>query len=597
MRSGEHRLKTRKWLGITNALIIIFVCGVAFNNCSPVNEGQSQSSSFAVGWPLGVETCEALPDEEALFVKTYHPFLTNNCASCHSGGGPGPGSFASSGPALAFADFDARGFTKINQMAVNNHSSSASSANQPTIDRLSQNYVSGLEFIDQCKRSGSAIIDEDQDKAGRLQLRSVPVGLAFGGAPREVTWNFQTQILNPPPSMNLSNFSGVSLIATVQLFQRAGIVSYIVSNPRIRTTQGDILIKSLLFKINGVPTPAQRAFYLTTASIRAWNSNHPDFCNPPSTASQAERTACDDKRRRAELISGGSLIMLGQLSTTDVISVSIEDLQRVTLPPPALPPAIRFSQVSQSVQEGYRIIDIPFTLDAPAEGGASAEVFFDAGTTIIDECCAPARNEANQAISIDNFNRNIQDYDKVKSEKLNRRIAHNFNGNAGRYLISFRTGDMAQTLRIKIVDNERYEPGNRVLRLTIDPASLNKLRVLPESQSNANRTYTLTILDNDVAHSGDTERYQDLLRPGVGLFDLQCLRCHNSIQNSGGYDITNYEQMRDRMILIPRDPSSRMFIRMAQPVTGYQPMPLTGLLPETHRNLVRDWILDGAKNN
>jgi hypothetical protein len=568
-------LKSAFFIAATAVLI------VAYNNCSAEHGASSQSSIVGTGfW-----TCDDQLDSTSLFGRTYHGFLMNKCAACHSGGGPGPGAFASSGIQLAYTSFDSYGFSRINAKAVDGHSPAATPANQTDISALTERYISGLNTIDECRNSGQAEIKENQDTTGRINFFSKPISPNVNQA-TTISWNIQTESI-PVTGFTAANFANMRIEADIQVFQRPGIVNYVLSNPRLVTNTGDVHIESLLFKINGKATPAQRAFYLVNTNIRAWNNAHPDFGKPdPNTA-----TPINEFERQARLISGGAMVMLGEVRTTDVISVSIGKLEQITLPPPDLGPSVSFGQTTMQVNEGYRTVDIPINLSRPATEIGYAELVFVNDSTIKDECCRPTRNDNGDAIMVRHFDRDIQDFDINPDIKINRRINFDNGATRGRYLITFRAGESSQILRIKIVDDQRDEP-NELLHLRIDAARLYKM-----VSAATNQDFNLTIIDNDAPYSGNAETYTDLLSDG-GLLEQECLRCHNSVLFRGGYDITHYELMVNRSILIPGNPSSSlMFRRMDANIPELAPMPLTGLIDPLDRSRVASWILLGAPNN
>ena len=402
-----------------------------------------------------------------------------------------------------------------------------------------------------------------------------------------MTWNLRDHYLSGGVNFDPNLYGNITITVDVQIFQRPGIINYVVSNPRVNSDATDLNINSLLFKLNGRATPAQRSFYLVDKNIRAWNANHPDF----TRADPDPNTAINEYEYQARLISGGALVVLGEVRTTDVLSLSIGSIEQITLPPPSPDPAISFGQTTMSVQEGYQIIDIPINLDAASSEVTYAEVIFGPDTTIKDECCRMTQNDDGQQIFVQHFDRDIQDFDQIAVQKFNSRVNYDSPGTPGRYLVTFRDGQTTQNLRIKIVEDQRVEP-DEVLHLQIDPTRLTKLRPALNNQD-----FRLTIQDDDVALNLNSESYSDLLNDG-GLLQTECLRCHNSVLNRGGYDITHYELMVNRAILLPGNPdSSLMFRRMDANTPGLLPMPLTGLIPALDRARVSSWILNGAPNN
>ena len=75
-----------------------------------------------------------------------------------------------------------------------------------------------------------------------------------------------------------------------------------------------------------------------------------------------------------------------------------------------------------------------------------------------------------------------------------------------------------------------------------------------------------------------------------------CTGCHNSGNPAGTLDMSSYNAiMNDIGMIVPGVPqSSEIYKRMTD---QGNPMPTGGLLPVSQRDMVRDWILDGAPNN
>jgi hypothetical protein len=540
------------------ALGFLLLLGLfSYNNCAPEHEKVASSLAGMSFW-----TCSDQLDDLSLFSKTYHPFLMRECASCHSGGGPGPGAFASSGVQLALTSFNGLGFSKINGRAIDGHSIGSGPRHSPTINLLTAQYVDGLQTIENCQNGGVDPLVQNQEDANRWRTRSKPINPNISG-PVTMSWNLSTDII-PTGTYVASNFVGVTLSARVEIFQRPGVFAYVISNPTLSTTNTDIHIQSLLFKLNGSASPAQRSFYFVDRGIRIGT----------------------------EQISGGALVILGDVRTTDVLSVSIGKLERVTLPPPVQGPNVSFGMASMTVNEGYQIINIPVTLSKPWDQPTSAEIYFGAETTVKDQCCRTTINDNGQNINVMHFDRDIQDYDVDPLLPINGRLQYTTVNTPGRYLVTFAIGETSKMLRLKIVHDNRAE-SNEVLHLRIDPATLVGLKPAATLQD-----FRLTIVDNDLPYNGTALTYSDLMNAG-GILANECLRCHNSVLNRGGYDITNYEQLIRKAILRPGDPAnSIMFLRMdADNIPGLDPMPLTGLIDPSQRFDVKQWILQGAFNN
>lgn len=582
--------------------LVLCALALLYNNCGAKHEGEQTTASSELG---GNFTCADQLDKMSLFSRTYHPFLMNTCASCHQGAGPGPHAFASSGVQLAFDSFDQNvGYSKINTFAVNNHSTAAGSGNQITVDKLAALWVEGLETIEYCKTvgdDGSGLPSEDQDGANRIRTFSKAIN-PDRTRPSTITWNVGTDLI-PGHGLNLGTLPGVQIQVDVEIFERPGLISYVVSNPRIRTTQTDVHIKSILVKVNNQAAPSQRAFYFVDTNIRSWNAQNPLF-----------RSTDPNMRNRNDAISSGSLVIAGEVRTTDVISLSIETVESVVLPPPIEAPEIRFVNNTLSVTESSGVISVDLELSKTWNELTSAEVTFGPETTIDDQCCISSTNSMGMNISPDLFRRDIQDFDSEKSLTLNNRVNFNFTGSTGRYRVSFAAGETRKSLRLKIVQDQRVEP-TETLHLIIDPNPNRLIKLKPGATNQATR---ISITDDDITPlTGPYRRTYTRLMGSGGILFNQCLRCHNSVDNQGGYDITNYEEMVRKGVLVPmsyaqfklapefplpinevnRVKTSIMFQRIEGNIPGLQPMPLSGTLNPTDRREIMDWIEEGAFNN
>lgn len=586
----------RGWLKGFATIGVVGVTLFAFNNCaSNHGEGSSAGSSSLSVTGLGKWTCADQLTDRTLFEQTYAKFFADNkCSRCHDGSGRAPGAFASIGPELAFQSFSSVGFALTNTRALTPHGDGAAGPqNASQIQVLTRDYLTGLNAIEACNTSAGS--GENQDGDGRIHLKSKAV-LPSATQAVQVSWNLGADVY-PHSDYVQADLAGVTLVADVQIYDRPPIVSYVVSNPRLITTQRDIHVESLLFKLNGNATPSQRAFFLLEKDVRAWNNQHPDWGRE-----QADPNA--GYKFRAQLISGGAMVLMGEVRSTDVISVSMTAIRKVTLPPPDLGPKVKFLNTTMTVTESSTIIDIPIRLSAQPTSAVNVEVFFDSNTTVRDECCRQILDELGNTRGIRNFDRDIQDFDIDPNIKLNsRQFYHLTNSlgepatNRGRYFVSFLPGNQqtdptpTQNLRIKVVGDGRDE-NDETLTLTIDGNRLIGLQ--PDT---SNQSFTLTIVDDDGPAPGGIPTFTQLMSNG-GVLASACLKCHNSYLFRGGYDLTNYEQLLVKGILIPNQPDlSQMYIRMNAIQIGKQPMPLDGLLPSADRLEVADWILSGAKNN
>jgi hypothetical protein len=82
------------------------------------------------------------------------------------------------------------------------------------------------------------------------------------------------------------------------------------------------------------------------------------------------------------------------------------------------------------------------------------------------------------------------------------------------------------------------------------------------------------------------------LNAAGGVFAQNCLNCHNANNRQGGTDLTNRADLINRLLVVPFVPqASYVLTRMNDSAA---PMPPGGLISAGSRQIVSDWILDGA---
>jgi hypothetical protein len=119
----------------------------------------------------------------------------------------------------------------------------------------------------------------------------------------------------------------------------------------------------------------------------------------------------------------------------------------------------------------------------------------------------------------------------------------------------------------------------------------------------ANSALRIALPNYNPPHTGTAPTFAQLMNPKSGVLGVNCVKCHNSVQRQGGYDMTDYQDMVNRGIIVPGDrvaEDHKMYRRMnadSPNLAGLQSMPLDGFLPFDQVDLVNQWILDGADNN
>ncbi|MCB0363029.1 MAG: hypothetical protein KDD35_09910, partial [Bdellovibrionales bacterium] len=263
-----------------------------------------------------------------------------------------------------------------------------------------------------------------------------------------------------------------------------------------------------------------------------------------------------------------------EVSYSDVISVSFGRLEIPSepLPNPASAPKVSFAVASSSVSESVAggKAKITIKLDKASVRTVTTEVQVKTSPGAQPRCCIDITNENQDKVSVNRFD---WDYE-IKSLSA-----------------TFLPGETSKDIEIIIATDDRDEGDSEVLNLELSQNGTTVAIIDDQKKSHA-----LTIVDDDEPYTGAALTLTQLLRPG-GILYVNCLGCHNSVDNEGGYDITDYHGLIENNVLIPYDVNSKAFARMNSETPGLPPMPFTGLLETAKRRAVQDWIMSGAKNN
>jgi hypothetical protein len=159
--------------------------------------------------------------------------------------------------------------------------------------------------------------------------------------------------------------------------------------------------------------------------------------------------------------------------------------------------------------------------------------------------------------------------------------------------VTFLPGETTKYIEIVFSDDQRDETNKTLTLKLADPFG---------AALGTNSTIVISIPDYNPAPSGPAPTFAQLMSPG-GILEMNCVRCHNSIEKQGGYDMTDYRMMVTKGVIVPGDltPNNhKMFRRMNPDAPGagtITPMPLDGFLTQDLTIFVEDWIKAGAKNN
>jgi hypothetical protein len=154
-------------------------------------------------------------------------------------------------------------------------------------------------------------------------------------------------------------------------------------------------------------------------------------------------------------------------------------------------------------------------------------------------------------------------------------------------------GETSKSIAVKFSKDIRRED-NRLLILDIDDALVGA-----EKGSAGSKEFLISKADNPLPPAG-APTFTQLMNTSSGVLGINCLKCHNSVQLNGGFDLANFDLLIQNSIVIPGSIESKMYYRMNPSAPGYQnnnSMPLDGALPVLERREVEAWIRAGGLNN
>ncbi len=572
---------------------------LAYTNCtkapdsgSGVVESASSSTLATVNSGTlprveGADLCET--DLMNLFARGYHAFARVNCVQCHQNG-PGKGRFASADVKSAFADFMQIGHVKVSNNAVNaSHQPPATGPQHiQTVNELKIEWLKGVSDFDLCRGQASSQMPVDIRNLVQLETSRATVPVSETQASGKLTWDLSTQINKADGTPAQIGAAGGKFEILVQRGKTAGGETYyLFTQPRIFGSKGDLHVKSIFVKINGQLPRYQTTFRYLDTSVRA------------STAASAN-----------SLISTGSLVVPGVLSTQDQISIGFEKIEITNLPAAPPPLTVQFEGAEVVTPPlGAAYLDLPVVLSSAATStlNVSFESVSDAAT------CFKGVTEANTST----FFKPVGAADCFPSVKaflcgLGKCTAADLLMGRARSVVgvefnrfdwdykfqgltlTFAPGEIRKSLRVFLSKDTRHE-NNRLLSLKIGSfAGFVQLGSLSQVHVVMNKVAQPTPDPN-------LPTYSELIHPQSGILGQNCLKCHNSATKAGGYDMSNYDEMVANGVLVPGKPdSSKMFKRLNpnDPSSQFlQSMPLDGFMEQALIREVEKWLLDGAKNN
>lgn len=570
---------------------------LGYNNCSGGPQAVDEASNSASGGGGGSATTTTIPpgptglceaDLMNLFARGYQPFLQTNCSLCHVNG-PGKGQFAHSDINIAYNAFFQTGYVKVSNNAV-------SSSHQPpysgpqhilAINDLKIEWQKGLTDYAAC--TGNPIAPPTVDPATIVQYETTQKasGVSATTTSKKLVWDLNTEILKINAAGAVPVLPGAKFELTVNYGKTAGgEIFYTFSQPRIYDATVDIHIKGLYVKINNRMLNYQTTFRFLDKNL---------YKNIPYGA--------------AALISTGSLVSPGIVSPADQISVAFEALEVTTLPPQPPPVFVNFSGAKAryaSSTAGFVDVDVILTAPTTESLIVTVEVPSDAGNCFSGVTTANVNTNL-QTVGPANCFPDVKalvcpgtcSANTVLMGRAKSPVGTTYNRFDWDYLFTnatviFAPGETSKTIRIALSKNIRKE-NDRLLSVRIAGVAGN-VQVGTSDQLNI----VISKLSNPAPTVG-VATFAELMNAQTGILGQNCLKCHNSRDKAGGYDMSDYDEMVANRVLIPGDTANSKMYKRLNPndpdSTLLKPMPLDGFMEQAYIREVEKWILDGAKNN
>lgn len=572
-----------------------------FNNCSKYKQPElstssestnnGSSSNGVAGLVKTGDLCEDTIREN--FANGYYQFVRTNCTSCHANDNDKP-QFASPDVNWAYQVFQSRGYTKVSNNAISSTHAPPNSGSQhiQQMNELKLAWTLSVQEYNTCKgvpNNPTTVVDPEDILNYQTANKNIPALDVDDDV--VISWNLNTELTAIRAGVSATNF-GASANFSMRVTRRqtpAGLDYYTFEEPVIYGNATDIRVKTIYIKLNS------------------------KIMNYPSTFKYVDRGIYANSTQTGTsigLVSTGGLVVLGTTSSQDFLNVAFETIEATALPPPPPPVTVGFTDTSVRFITAADPVNREVDFNVRATGDVTIPVIVsveeitdnvcnatgDNAFTVNNTTCLPPVFQAMQA-------RGLTTAADLSFKKARSVVGTSYN----RYDWDFKFTSSSfnllgmnpqQVVKIRFSGDQRRE-NNRVLRLTID--------VLSANATVTTQTLYVVILkaSNPDALGNGEVTFSALMRSGTGILSLNCVKCHNSRDLNGGYDMTDFDLMLTKGVLVPSaDPNitetSKMFNRMNPNYVGNEtlsPMPLDGFLTDIYIDQVRSWIRSGAKNN
>lgn len=541
---------------------------VAFNNCG---KGQTADSMGTDASSIGstsiynaVDVCKE--EDITVFQRGYHQFLSQACKNCHING-PGKGTFASPDVTSAFSGFMMLGYDKISQYAVNNSHNPpyTGTQNLEIINNLRLQWQTYQKEKASCGTGNTTVAEPttftpefETSMQNIPQINSSTSTVTVNGTSTQVT-TFDRKVLSWDLSKTISslngkaipNLVGAQLSVTVTGFKiPTGETAYLITLPMLKVGSNSLHIQGMNFRINGFPV------------------------NYATTFKRIDKNMFQNS---TGLLAPGSLVSVGPLGASDTLSVQFGNIEIINMAAPPPPPEVNFNLANMTIlpsQLGYaNKVTVTVAINGENLESISVPINFVSTTDY-----PSGETPANSVLGSNGINRFDWDYKLADGSTTS---------------LTFKPGQKTASFDLVFSDDERNDV-DKVLRLSIGtPLGAN---------IGQNSNLVISLPNYNPPYAGSAPTFA-LLMKSTSVLGKNCVKCHNSVQRQGGYDMTDYEDMKKRGIIIPGDlvgNDHKMFRRMnadAPNLEGLQSMPLDGFRPRAEVDMVNQWILDGARNN
>lgn len=592
-----------------------------FNNCSKYKQPVEDKSSISANTPLsdlgevkGITKTGDLCEDQIRehFYEGYYQMAVANCIQCHAVDNDKP-QFANPDANWAYDVFQSRGYTKVSNNAISSTHNPPATGQHLTseVNDLKAKWRLAVDEYNQCKGLPPVVEEVDPRAVVTVETLPRPIGALAVGASIWMNWNVNSEIRRLRTGVPLPAVPGGARFS-IKVTRRqtaAGTDYYTFTEPVVwDNVSANVKVKTVYIKLNG-----RVINYATTFKfVSKYIYRGVDLAEAGNTPPQRQAGYIDG------LVSSGGLMVLGSVSSGDVLNVAFEELRDAPDAPPIPTPvtvgfvnnAVRIVNTTSAGLDSERKMrirvqvngnaDLPIVMAVNRVNDNVCGAVGDNQFVVNATNCLPPVYTALGA-SLQNMNNTRFNEARAREDIITIKNASNVDVPSKIFDWDFRILNPTFTLlgQDAFVDIEIEFSGdirrenNRLLRLQLE--SLSSFgRIV-----NGEISIIIHKADNDNALARGEMTFSSLMR--TGTLRVSCLECHNSTELNGGYDMSNYKLMVTNGVLDLNNPiNSKMFNRMNANYNrnnNLAPMPRDGVLSTPEYQAVERWIQAGAKNN